>query len=71
MLSCLEGGQVEIIQEDFEEATTKLVPSVSQSELTRYEKIQRQFANEKQQHSKPVMAEEQGELELDGPPGGK
>lgn len=53
--------KAELIQEDFELAIENLVPSVSNEELARYEKIRREFTKNKQVDNETV-----GELELDG-----
>lgn len=51
----------ELCHDDFELAIKDLVPSVSDEELMRYEKIKREFTKGKRDQT-----EMEGELELDG-----
>lgn len=62
-LSRLGCEKPDLIQDDFELAIRDLVPSVSEQELSRYEKIKSEFSKGKQV-TKEVEIE--GELELDG-----
>ena len=52
--------------QDFEDALRDLIPSVSQSEMEHYARVQKQFSKPKEDHSSTSKAEP-GEHSLDGP----